>query len=73
MRRVVRFLREAIRDGFPTVMDRVVVAGTLGPMGLALAHVDASDVPQALMAWWGASAGIFGLILLAAAPADPDA
>ncbi|MCJ2136860.1 hypothetical protein MKK69_22880 [Methylobacterium sp. J-026] len=73
MKRAVRFLRVCLRDAFPLVVDRITAAGTLGPMGLALAHVEASDTLQILMVWWGSVAGIYGLLLLASAPADPDA
>lgn len=65
MRAALTYALRACLEAVAGPVERAAVALVLGPLGLSLAHVEPANVVEALMAWWGACAGLYGLATLA--------
>lgn len=71
MRAALALALRACLEAVAGPVERAAVALVLGPLGLSLAHVEPANTAEALMGWWGACAGIYGLATLAVSAARP--
>jgi len=65
----MRYLTLALRELHEHPIERATASAVIGVFGLKLAHIQPDDLIEGLMAFWGAGAGVFGLLTIAASAA----